>query len=203
MAGIQVLAVTDFAHPDELGLALGGIARRGIVPPTAVLVSTEVVPELARISGRPHLRWSRAPLPDWWTRLAAFGIELRAVYPLVGCPLFARIGLPREPLLFLQVERTLTAVIELVDGRPMELEIVAGKPSAERCREIVGEGCPEVLLAGGSAELSEIGYELTRSGTTWVRILRPEGLDPARASSFASIVGAARHGSGLECLAPG
>jgi hypothetical protein len=141
----------------------------------------------------------------WRERLGTLGIALKRVYPLVGAPLLALERAPRVPLLYLQVEAAFLGVMGIVRGEITDLEVVAARePVLEQCRDLVGAACPEVLLAGGRPDLSEIGYGLARAGDTWVRILRPEGERTGLATtSLAALVGAARHASGLRCFEAG
>jgi hypothetical protein len=195
-----VLNAESCAKGDELSVVLRNLRRASERPPrAAVLVTAEAE---AGFGGRPS-RMAPAALDAWQACLAPHGLELVAVHPQVGCPLLALERVPRDPVLFVQVERRFVAVMELV-GRCAELEVFPREePVLERCRQLVGEGCPEVLLAGGGADLSALGFELARCGTTWVRILKPDvHVDGAAPSGLASIVGAARHAAGLPCFAP-
>lgn len=146
----------------------------------------------------PRFRADMAPTARsrWARSLAAHDLDLVAVYPLAGSPLGAlEEGL--DSALFVQVEHELIVVAELVHGRCVQLELHPGaEPTPRRVQELVGEACPEVLLCGGGAELSVLGYELARTGSTWVRLLHassPRLPEPA----LAALVGAARLASGL------
>lgn len=146
----------------------------------------------------PRFRADMAPTARsrWARSLAAHDLDLVAVYPLAGSPLGALEEGP-DSALFVQVEHELIVVAELVHGRCVQLELHPGaEPTPRRVQELVGEACPEVLLCGGGAELSVLGYELVRTGSTWVRLLHassPRLPEPA----LAALVGAARHASGL------
>jgi hypothetical protein len=167
----------------------GAGARRRVV-----LVTPEA--ELAIPDARLVARMSTEDRERWSRELEAWGLELVAVYPLAGSPLGVLDG-GGETALCVQIERDLIAVMDLVRGRCAQLECFPRvEPTCRRVQELVGEGCPEVLLCGGGADLSELGYELARGGSTWVRILRPDSRafsDPGDAA----IVGAARHACGL------
>lgn len=108
----------------------------------------------------------------WRATLGSLGLELGSLWPLWGLPLANLAPLPRDPCLFLQVERQGITTIEIVAGRLRSVEHLPGAPTLERCLERVGPGAPEVLLAGRGLDLSQLGYEIARDGTTWVRILR-------------------------------
>lgn len=142
----------------------------------------------ARMSCVDRARWTRA--------LDAQGLELSAIYPLAGSPLGA-LDEEGQTVLCVQVEREVIAVMELVRGRCAQLEsFPREEPTSRRVQELVGEACPEVLLCGGGADLSELGYELACGGSTWVSILRPRSL-PLSEPDQAAIVGAVRHACGL------
>jgi hypothetical protein len=195
---IEVLSVEQPNGLEEIDSVLARIGRVRSAGPAAAVLVTSAAPAVGIDARHPAIHSA------WQPRLALLGIELHRIFPLVGAPLLALAQAPREPLVYLQVEHTLIAVMELVGGRSMELAVYGGEePKVRRCRELVGEACPEVLLAGGGGDLSAIGYELARTGTTWVRILRPCGLvTHANASSLGAVIGVARHASGLECFVP-
>jgi hypothetical protein len=191
----------------SLGATHGELARcleflRGHAGAPVVVVTHEVEPRVVQLPDGtaavdPQLFAHAGPSARGrWTRLLeAEGLELRALYPLAGSVVGALAG--DENALCVQVEHGLVAVMALARGRCMELELVQGAaPTARRVQELIGEACPEVVLCGGGADLSELGYALACGGSTWVRILRPRVPEPA-GTELAALYGAARHALGL------
>lgn len=139
----------------------------------------------------------------WMDRLSRRGLTVEGIYPLIGAPLAALAEADAAgPLLALQIEEQDVTVLEVAGGVAHSIEIHERvQPTAQQCAELIGTGCPEVVLCGGGADLSELGYELARTSGTWVRILRPrqsfltEGHRPA---TLAAVLGAASLAFGLD-----
>lgn len=199
--GLALLGLENFRTHAELADVLERLERFEEGPPrTAVLVTDEIALDC---SAR-ELELPRTVLERWSAPLTGLGVRLGLVLPLSGSPLLNLERAPREPALLLQVERRSITTMEIVAGRCAELHVLRDiEPTPERCRELVGTGCPEVLLAGKGVELSALGYSLARTGTTWVRILRPKadlGVFQAGAHGLAAILGAARLAAGQVSL---
>jgi len=185
-AALRVEGLRPLRGPEELELLSGRLFTRDSALRVA-LVSDAIVP-----GAKDGVERVVAP---WRGPLAELGLALASLWPLWGLPLANLAPVPRDPCLFLQVERHGIASAELVDGVVRGLEYEPGAPTLERCLERVGPGAPEVLLAGRGLDLSQLGYEIARDGMTWVRILRP-GLELpanlARGPDLGSIAGVAR-----------
>lgn len=198
---LELLGLECFRARDELATVLERLERFAEGPPrSAVLVTDALVPD----SPSRERELPRSTLHGWTAALTRLGVRLERVLPLGGSPLLLLERAPREPVLFLQVERRSITTMELVAGRCTELGVLPGvEPTPERCLELVGTACPEVLLAGKGLDLSALGYALARSGTTWVSILRPRsglGGHAAEAHTLGAIFGAARFACGLASL---
>ena len=117
---------------------------------TAAVVTSALLPV------RDALADERVLHARWASRLASHGLELQRVYPLIGAPLRLLERPPREPARYLQAERNLVALMELVPGHAAELTVVPTTDvSVSRCRELVGPACREVVLAGANPALSD------------------------------------------------
>jgi len=130
----------------------------------------------------------------WERTFAAVGARLLGTYPLAGTALAGiRLDAHSPPLLVLQLEAASITLIESVAASCRGLETYDEPPTSARCGELIGDGCPEVALCGGGADLSRLGYELVRTGRTWVTLPRVHAAGSPLPDSFAAMIGAARH----------
>ena len=199
-SGVRVVDLVEAAQPRQADVARA--LRRMPRPRSgrAALVTIELAPAGAPDTSAPGtgLRAS------WETLLAGEALRSAGVYPLVGGPAAdLDDGEPSTPVLGLQVERRLAAILEL-DGAgqgAVEVHTEGEHPlSPERALELVGPACDELWLCGSGTDLSALGYALASRGGTWVRIVglrRGSGVAGVPSEGLATIRGAARRALGL------
>lgn len=199
-SGVRVLELVEASEPRpaEVARALRRLPRPRSA--RAALVTVEASPAGVPDAGLP----ATGLRAGWETLLAGEGLLGAGVYPLVGGPAAdLDDGEPSTPVLGLQVERHLAAVLELDGGGrgAVEVHTEGEHPlSAERALELVGPACDELWLCGSGTDLSALGYALASRGRMWVRIvglLRGSRVAGVPSEELAAIRGAARRALGL------